>query len=238
MDDVSDLAEQARQIAAQLRGQAATARSAVDAARAVNYTASVARGEPAEVTATADGTGCLTSVYVGPAAMHGGPNRLSATLVRVLNEALRGVALRATEALMQAAGPAMRDALASAGRPDATPADADLAKRLADEQGTGRSPGTEVTVAAAGSGTITAVRLSAMATRGDDNIRLGKQVTAAANAALAAARRPQQELAATLGRDDADAAERLRASTSRFRGQMDGLLAELDQAEHRIRGLE
>ena len=233
MDDALDVAAQARRIAAELREQAAIARSAVRAAHAVSYTASVSRGERDEVTATADGTGRLTRVYLGPTAVRAGPDRLAATVVHVLNQALGGAAQRATEALRQAVDPAWRDALGSA-----TPADPDLVERLAAEQGTGRSPDGDVTAGAAGSGTITAVRFSATALRGGDSIGLGEQIAVAANAALEAARRPQRELAATMGRDDAYGEERLRASVDRFQGRMDTLLAELDQAGRRITELE
>lgn len=233
MDEALDVAAQARRIAAELREQAATARSAVRAAHAVSYTASVSRGEGDEVTATADGTGRLTRVHLGPTAVRAGPERLAATVVHVLNQALGGAAQRATEALRQAVDPAWRDALGSA-----TPADPDLVERLAAEQGRGRSPDGDVTAGAAGSGTITAVRFSATALRGGDSIGLGEQIAVAANAALEAARRPQRELAATMGRDDAYGEERLRASVDRFQGRMDTLLAELDQAGRRITELE
>jgi DNA-binding protein YbaB len=233
VDDALDVAAQARRIATELREQAATAMSAVRAAHAVTYTASVSRGERDEVTATADGTGHLTRVHLGPTAVRAGPERLAATLAHVLNQALGGAGQRATEALRQGVDPAWRDALGSA-----PPAEPDLVKQLAAEQGTGHSPNGEVTAVATGSGTITAVRLSATALRGGDSAGLGEQVAVTANAALEAARRPQRELAATLGRDDAYGEERLRASVDRFQGRMDTLLAELDQAERRIAELE
>ncbi len=232
MDDALDVAAQTRRIAAELREQAATATSAVRAALAVTYTASVSGGERDEVTATAAGTGRLTRVHLGPAAVGAGPEWLAASLVRVFNEALGGAGQRATEALRQAVGPAWREALDSA-----TPADPGLVERLAAEQGTGRSPDGDVTAEAAGSGTITAVRFSATALRGG-SAGLGEQIAVAANAALEAARRPQRELAATLGRDDAYGEERLRASVGRFQGRMDTLLAELNQAERRITEME
>jgi DNA-binding protein YbaB len=233
VDDAVDVAAQTRRIAAELREQAATAESAVRAAQAVTYTASVSRGERDEVTATAAGTGRPTGVYLGPTAVGAGPERLAASLVRVLNQALAGAGQRATETLRQAVGPAWRDALDSA-----TPADSDLVERLAAEQGTGRSPDGTVTAEAAGSGTITAVRFSATALRGGDAAGLGERIVAAANAALDAAQRPQRELAAALGRDDAYGEERLRASVGRFQGRMDTLLAELNQTERRITELE
>jgi DNA-binding protein YbaB len=232
VDDALDVAAQTRRIAAELREQATTATSAVRAARAVTCTASVSRGERDEVTATADGTGRLTRVHLGPAAVGAGPERLAASLVRVFNQALGGAGQRATEALRQAVGPAWREALDSA-----TPADPDLVERLAAERGTGRSPDGDVTAEAAGSGTITAVRFSAAALRGG-GVGLGEQIAVAANAALEAARRPQRELAATLDRDDAYGEERLRASVGRFQGRMDTLLAELNQAGRRITELE
>jgi DNA-binding protein YbaB len=232
VDDALDVAAQTRRIAAELREQATTATSAVRAARAVTCTASVSRGERDEVTATADGTGRLTRVHLGPAAVGAGPERLAASLVRVFNQALGGAGQRATEALRQAVGPAWREALDSA-----TPADPGLVERLAAERGTGRSPDGDVTAEAAGSGTITAVRFSAAALRGG-GVGLGEQIAVAANAALEAARRPQRELAATLGRDDAYGEERLRASVGRFQGRMDTLLAELNQAGRRITELE
>jgi DNA-binding protein YbaB len=233
VDDALDVAARTRRIAAELREQAATARSAVQAAQTVSYTAGVARGEHDEVTATADGTGRLTRVHLGPTAARAGAERLAATLVQVLNQALSGAGQRATEALRQTLGPAWRDALGSA-----TPADPDLVEQLAAEPGTGRSPGGEVTAGATGSGTITAVAFGATALRGGDSIRLAEQIAVAANAALEAARRPQRELAATLGRDDAYGEERLRASVDRFQSRMDTLLAELDQAGRRIAELE
>jgi len=231
VDDALDVAAQTRRIAAELREQAATATSAVRAAQAVTCTASVSRGERDEVTATAAGTGRLTRVHLGPAAVGAGPERLAASLVRVSNQALGGAGQRAAEALRQAVGPAWREALDSA-----TPADPDLVERLAAERGTGRSPDGDVTAEAAGSGTITAVRFSATALRGGGG--LGEKIAVAANAALEAARRPQRELAATLGRDDAYGEERLRASVGRFQGRMDTLLAELNQAGRRITELE
>jgi DNA-binding protein YbaB len=233
VDDAVDVAAQTRRIAAGLREQAATATSAVRAAQAVTYTASVSRGERDEVTATAAGTGRLTGVHLGPAAVGAGPERLAASLMRVLNQALGGAGQRAAETLRQAVGPAWRDALDSA-----TPADPDLVERLAAEQGTGRSPDGQVTAEAAGSGTITAVRFSATALRGGDTAWLAERIAVAANAALEAARRPQRDLAAALGRDDAYGEERLRASVGRFRGRMDTLLAELNQTERRITELE
>ncbi|HEV2370940.1 MAG TPA: YbaB/EbfC family nucleoid-associated protein [Streptosporangiaceae bacterium] len=233
MDDAVDVAAQAQRIAAVLRAQAATARSAVQAAQAVSYTAGVLRGERDEVTATATGTGRLTSVHLGPTATRAGPEQLAVTLVHVLNQALAGAGRRAAEALRHGLDPAWRDALASA-----TPADPDLVERLAAEQGTGRSPDGEVTAGAAGSGVITAVRFSATALRGGDSTGLAERVAVAANAALDAARRPQRELAATLGRDEAYGEERLQASVDRFGAWMGTLLAELDQAERRITGLE
>jgi DNA-binding protein YbaB len=232
VDDAVDVAAQTRRIAAGLREQAATARSAVRAAQAVTCTASVSRGERDEVTATAAGTGRLTGVHLGPAAVGAGPERLAASLVRVLNQALGGAGQRATETLRQAVGPAWRDALDSA-----TPADPDLVERLAAEQGTGRSPDGQVTAEAAGSGTITAVRFSATALRGGDTAGLAERIAVAANAALEAARRPQRDLVAALGRDDAYGEERLRASVGRFQGRMDTLLAELNQTERRITDL-
>jgi len=233
VDDALDVAAQARRIAAELREQAATATAAVQASQAVSYTASVSRGEHGEVTATADGTGRLTWVHLGPTAVRAGPERLAATVADVLNQALGGAGQRATEALRQALAPAWRDALGSA-----TPADPDLVERLAAEQGTGRSPDGGVTVGATGSGTIAAVRFSATALRDGDSAGLGEQIAVAANAALEAARRPQRELAATLGRDDAYGEERLRASADRFQGRMDTLLTELNQVERRITELE
>jgi DNA-binding protein YbaB len=232
VDDAVDVTAQTRRIAAELREQAATATSAVRAAQAVTYTASVSRGERDEVAATAAGTGLLTRVHLGPAAVGATPERLAASLVRVLNQALAGAGERATEALRHAVGPIWRGALDSA-----TPAGPDLVERLAAERGTGRSPEGEVTAEAAGSGTITAVRFSATALRGGDTAWLGEQIAAAANAALEAARRPQRELAAALGRDDAYGEERLRASVDRFQGRMDTLLAELNQTERRITDL-
>lgn len=237
MDDAFFPAAEARRIAAGLREQAAAARSAVEAAQAATFTAGVARGGPAEVSAVADGTGRLRRVYVGPAALRVGPGQLGATLVEVLNLALRGVAQRAAQALREAGGPQMGTAGDSAGHGDAVP-DPGLVARLAAEEGTGRSAGGEVTVAATGAGEITAVQVTAAAMRGGDNIRLGEQVTVAATAALEAARRPQRALAATISRDDAYAEEQLRAKAGVFHSRMDSLLAELDQVESRIAGLE
>jgi DNA-binding protein YbaB len=237
VDDAFFPAVEARRIAAGLREQAAAARSAVEAAQAACFTAGVARGEPAEVSAVADGTGRLRRVYVGPAALRMGPGQLGAALVEVLNMALRGVAQRAAEALREAGGPELGTAADSAGHGDAVP-DPDLVERLAAEEGTGRSAGGEVTVVATGAGEITAVRVNAGAMRAGDNIRLGEQVTVAATAALEAARRPQRTLAATVGRDDAYAGEQLRAKAGVFHSRMDSLLAELDQMQSRINGLE
>jgi DNA-binding protein YbaB len=229
-------AADAGQVAARLREQAARLTAAVAAGRGISYEASTQAGGPSEIAVTVTGLGQVSRVYVGPRAMRSGPDALAPALSRVLNEAVRGARERAAEAVHDAVEPGLQAVL----REPASPPEA-AAERIAaltGETASASSPDEKVTVTASGAGENVRVRFATTALRGFDNVTLGEQIAMAANAALDAARRGQQDVLDSLRDDEKHAAAVLDARMAAYGRRMDGLLDELDQAERRIDGMQ
>jgi DNA-binding protein YbaB len=218
-------------VAAQLREQAARLAAAAATAARASHEASSDKGKPGEVSVTATGDGRLARVYVGPHAMRSGAATLAPALARLMNEAIEGARHGAAQALDEAAGPDLA-------RPPSGGEPGRLAQELAAEEFSAPSPNRNVTVTATGAGQITEVTFGATALRGYDNLTLGEQIAAAANAALAAAaQRAQRRLGSDAAAERAAQGE-LDARVAAFGHRMDDLLGQLDATGRRISGLE
>lgn len=219
-------------MAAQLREQAARLAGAAAAAAQASHEASSDKGKPGEVSVTATGDGRITRVYVGPHAMRAGAAALAPALARLMNEAIDGARRGAARAVDEAAGPQLRAGVPS---DDET---GQLAQDLAAGEFSTTSPDQNVTVTATGAGQITKVTFGTTALRGYDNLTLGVQIAAAANAALAAAaERRQRRLGSAVQAERAVTGE-LDARVAAFGHRMDDLLGQLDATGRRISGLE
>jgi DNA-binding protein YbaB len=227
MDDAG-----AAEVAARLREQAARLTAVAGAAAQASHKVSSDPGKPGEVSVTATGAGRITRVYVGPHAMRSGAAALAPALARLMNEAIDGARRGAAQAVDEAAGPELRARAAADGESGR------LAHELAAEEFSAPSPNRNVTVTATGAGQITKVTFGATALRGYDNLTLGEQIAAAANAALAAAaEREQRRLGSAVEAERAATGE-LDARVAAFGRRMDDLLGQLDATGQRISGLE
>jgi DNA-binding protein YbaB len=226
------------EIAAGLRDKSARLAAAAATAGAVSYEASSDTGRPSEVSVTATGSGQVSTIYVGPKAMHSSPSELAGTLSRLVNEAVRGTRERA--------GDAVQAALLEAGEPDfATALRAAMssaeqrAGQVAGQSVSASSPGRKVTVTANGSGEITGIEFGATALRGDDNLSLGGEIAAAVNRAFEAARRLHDTAADTAPASPAppggpDLAGVLHERVGAYNRQMDELDRRLDEVSRAL----
>ncbi len=227
----------AGQVAAQLREQSARLSAAAVAAGAVTCEARDGAGGHSEVSVTATGRGEVTGIYVGPRAMRSGVAALTATLARLLNQAVRAARERAAQIMLEAVDPGLRAALAEDTSPPGGAAER-FAAQLAGRVVSAGSPDGEVTVTASGASEILAVQIAATALSGSRSAGLAGQITTAANGALAEARRLQQRMLDLLHDDEATAAAVLDVRVATFDRRMDELLDQLDQADRRISDLE
>ncbi|HEY2578229.1 MAG TPA: YbaB/EbfC family nucleoid-associated protein [Streptosporangiaceae bacterium] len=221
------------EVAAGLRERSARLTAAATAGGAVSYEASSDAGRHSEVSVTATGTGQVSRIYVGPQAMHSSPSGLAGTLSRLVNEAVRGARERAVAALQEALAEAGEPGLVTALQETMSLAE-EVAEQLAEQSVSASSPGRKVTVTANGAGEVTGIEFGTTALRGDDNVSLAGEITAAVNEAFDAVHRLQDTVTGTPSAGSAPAGgaeltDVLHERVSAFNRQMDELDHRLDE---------
>lgn len=230
---MSEIGEQAAEMADRLRGQAARLASAAEAATEATAEAACTLRSDGAVSVTATGGGQVRAVSIDPRAMRVPLPELGAAAARSVNQAIAAARDKAARAAADATGsPGGQADRGAAGTLD--PDAERFASRLAGELVSGSSANRQVTVTANGTGEILQVRIESAASRERDGRLLGERIAAASNGALDAARRLQRSLL-----ESARPGEELRAAAAddlvrRHERQMTELLDRLAETERSI----